>query len=100
MSNLYAVGGAEIDTSGFMVMPPITLDAVLVLNGTSWSTAPSLATARNRFGLASHDGLLYAVGGYDGGTGDSTEVFNSTSGTWSEGPDLTNGRSRFGLASL
>ena len=63
------------------------LSSVEVLNGTSWSAGPELTTARIYFGLASHDGLLYAVGGWDGSTRlSSVEVSDGTS--WSAGPDL------------
>ena len=81
-------------------MGGIGLSSVEVLDGTSWSTLEtSLTIIRRNFGLASHDGLLYAVGGLGApGTKRSTTVFNGTS--WSEGPDLTSFRYNLGLASF
>ena len=52
---------------------------VEVFDGTSWSAGPDLTTARYSLGLASLNGLLYAVGGDTGLTPlSSVEVFGAT----------------------
>jgi hypothetical protein len=89
---LYAVGGISSAVKA-------VLNSVEVLDGTSWSPGPDLTTARLGFGLASYDGSLYAVGGFDKDNNflKSVEVFDGTS--WSAGPSLTTARRDVGLAS-
>ena len=78
-----------------------SLNSVEVLDGTSWVTASaSLTTPRTDVELASHAGLLYAVGGYDGSNQySSVEVFDGTSWTLRQLWALPTGRYNFGLAS-
>ena len=97
---LYAVGGWSGPTPQAAWGSP--LSSVEVSDGTSWRYELALTTARWSFGLASHNGLLYAVGGYDDSYTilSSVEVSSGVPQSWSASPAsrLHTARLSFGLA--
>lgn len=53
--------------------------------GNCWERCQQMSTARSRVGVAVVNGLLYAIGGYDGQSRLSTvEVYNPETDTWSK----------------
>jgi N-acetylneuraminic acid mutarotase len=68
-----------------------------------WTTAASLATARDDFGIATVGGKIYVFGGMTGDRGNklaSTEIYDPATNHWSAGPALTVGRSSFRAAAI
>lgn len=58
-----------------------------------------LTVARRGCGVASHNGLLYTIGGHDGMQSlCSVEIYDPSTNTWSTGPSLTACRANVGVA--
>ena len=69
---------------------PQFLSSVEVFDGTSWRAGPDLITGRAALGLAPYNGLLYAVGGFDGDNYlSSVEVYEPSSDTWNGAVSMT-----------
>ncbi|NXP50987.1 KLH18 protein, partial [Heliornis fulica] len=75
---IYAVGG--LNSAGDSLNVVEVLDPV----ANRWERCQPMATARSRVGVAVLNGLLYAIGGYDGQLRLSTvEVYNPQVDSWS-----------------
>lgn len=62
-----------------------------------WEKCQPMTTARSRVGVAVVNGLLYAIGGYDGQLRLSTvEVYNPEMDSWSKVESM-NSKRRYGL---
>lgn len=67
--------------------PGDSLNVVEVFDpvGNFWERCQPMRTARSRVGVAVVNGLLYAIGGYDGQSRLSTvEVYNPETDTWTQ----------------
>ena len=56
-----------------------------------------MTSVRGEFGLAVHNGELWAVGGTVNSVVSSCERLDQASGTWVAGPNMTSARFHFGL---
>ena len=64
-----------------------------------WSTVASLSTAREFFAAAEADGLVYAIGGFDGSNIlTSVEEYDPETDTWSTVASLSTARRQFAAA--
>ncbi|XP_061694821.1 kelch-like protein 18 isoform X3 [Syngnathoides biaculeatus] len=91
MALIYAVGG--LNSSGD------SLNVVEVFDpaGNFWERCQPMKTARSRVGVAVVNGLLYAIGGYDGQSRLSTvEVFNPETDSWTRVSSMNSQRSAMG----
>lgn len=62
-----------------------------------WEKCHPMTTARSRVGVAVVNGLLYAIGGYDGQLRLSTvEVYNPETDTWTRVGSMNSKRRYFG----
>ncbi|KAG5841824.1 hypothetical protein ANANG_G00171060, partial [Anguilla anguilla] len=65
--------------------------------GNCWERCQPMSTARSRVGVAVVNGLLYAIGGYDGQSRLSTvEVYNPETDTWTRVASMNSQRSAMG----
>ncbi|XP_051943943.1 kelch-like protein 18 isoform X2 [Hippocampus zosterae] len=77
MALIYAVGG--LNSSGDSLNVVEVFDPM----GNFWERCQPMRTARSRVGVAVVNGLLYAIGGYDGQSRLSTvEVYNPETDAW------------------
>ncbi|TKS79228.1 Kelch-like protein 18 [Collichthys lucidus] len=66
-------------------------------NGNIWERCQPMRTARSRVGVAVINGLLYAIGGYDGQSRLSTvEVYNPETDSWTRVSSMNSQRSAMG----
>jgi N-acetylneuraminic acid mutarotase len=84
---IYAIGGRDANT-----IPLTVVEALDPVSGT-WTTAPSLSTARYWFAATvAHDGRIFAIGGV-GNLGFLDDVEALTIGTgWAAAPSLPENR--------
>uniref|UniRef100_A0A3Q2ZRR7 Kelch-like family member 18 n=1 Tax=Kryptolebias marmoratus TaxID=37003 RepID=A0A3Q2ZRR7_KRYMA len=76
---IYAVGG--LNSSGDSLNVVEVFDPV----GNFWERCQPMRTTRSRVGVAVVNGLLYAIGGYDGQSRLSTvEVYNPETDSWAQ----------------
>ena len=67
----------------------------------TWTTTTSMIEHRSSVGVGVLDGLLYAVGGYNGQTTVNTvERYNPRTEEWTMISEMTTARSMLGVASL
>ncbi|XP_040026579.1 kelch-like protein 18 [Gasterosteus aculeatus] len=90
---IYAVGG--LNSSGDSLNVVEMFDPV----GNFWERCQPMRTARSRVGVAVVNGLLYAIGGYDGQSRLSTvEVYNPETDSWTRVSSMNSQRSAMGTA--
>ncbi|KAM9789658.1 kelch-like protein 18 [Neosynchiropus ocellatus] len=88
---VYAVGG--LNSSGDSLNVVEVFDPV----GNFWERCQPMRTARSRVGVAVVNGLLYAIGGYDGQSRQSTvEVYNPETDSWTQVSSMNCQRSAMG----
>ncbi|XP_072219891.1 kelch-like protein 18 isoform X1 [Leuresthes tenuis] len=88
---IYAVGG--LNSSGDSLNVVEVFDPV----GNFWERCQPMRTARSRVGVAVVNGLLYAIGGYDGQSRLSTvEVYNPETDSWTQVSSMNSQRSAMG----
>ncbi|XP_033838945.1 kelch-like protein 18 [Periophthalmus magnuspinnatus] len=92
---LYAVGG--LSSTGDSLNLVEVFDPV----ANFWEPCQPMRTARSRVGVAVVNGLLYAIGGYDGQSRLSTvEVYNPETDTWTRVSSMNCQRSAMGTVVL
>ncbi|KGL79597.1 Kelch-like 18, partial [Tinamus guttatus] len=92
---IYAVGG--LNSAGDSLNVVEVFDPV----ANRWERCQPMATARSRVGVAVLNGLLYAIGGYDGQLRLSTvEVYDPESDSWSHVESMNSKRSAMGTVVL
>ncbi|XP_065809506.1 kelch-like protein 18 isoform X2 [Labrus bergylta] len=88
---IYAVGG--LNSSGDSLNIVEVFDPI----GNFWERCQPMRTARSRVGVAVVNGLLYAIGGYDGQSRLSTvEVYNPETDSWTQVSSMNSQRSAMG----
>ncbi|XP_028329325.1 kelch-like protein 18 isoform X1 [Gouania willdenowi] len=88
---IYAVGG--LNSSGDSLNLVEVFDPI----GNFWERCQPMRTARSRVGVAVVNGLLYAIGGYDGQSRLSTvEVYNPDTDNWTRVSSMNSQRSAMG----
>ncbi|XP_041103572.1 kelch-like protein 18 isoform X3 [Polyodon spathula] len=88
---IYAVGG--LNSAGDSLNVVEMFDPV----ANRWERCQPMTTTRSRVGVAVVNGLLYAIGGYDGQSRLSTvEVFNPETETWTRVASMNSNRSAMG----
>ncbi|XP_061150517.1 kelch-like protein 18 [Syngnathus typhle] len=91
MALIYAVGG--LNSSG----DSMNVVEVFDPTGNFWERCQPMRTARSRVGVAVVNGLLYAIGGYDGQSRLSTvEVYNPETDAWTRVSSMNSQRSAMG----
>ncbi|NXG75700.1 KLH18 protein, partial [Baryphthengus martii] len=92
---IYAVGG--LNSAGDSLNVVEVFDPV----ANRWEKCQPMTTARSRVGVAVVNGLLYAIGGYDGQLRLSTvEVYNPETDSWSKVESMNSKRSAMGTVVL
>ncbi|NXA09765.1 KLH18 protein, partial [Sapayoa aenigma] len=92
---IYAVGG--LNSAGDSLNVVEVFDPI----ANRWEKCQPMATARSRVGVAVVNGLLYAIGGYDGQLRLSTvEVYNPEADSWSKVESMNSKRSAMGTVVL
>ncbi|KFV74017.1 Kelch-like 18, partial [Dryobates pubescens] len=92
---IYAVGG--LNSAGDSLNVVEAFDPV----ANRWEKCQPMGTARSRVGVAVLNGLLYAIGGYDGQLRLSTvEVYNPETDSWSKVESMNSKRSAMGTVVL
>ncbi|CAL9689471.1 unnamed protein product [Knipowitschia caucasica] len=92
---LYAVGG--LSSTG----DSLNLVEVFDPGANVWEPCQPMKTARSRVGVAVVNGLLYAIGGYDGQSRLSTvEVYNPETDSWARVASMRSQRSAMGTVVL
>ncbi|NXO45019.1 KLH18 protein, partial [Locustella ochotensis] len=92
---IYAVGG--LNSAGDSLNVVEVFDPI----ANRWEKCQPMATARSRVGVAVLNGLLYAIGGYDGQLRLSTvEVYNPDTDCWSKVESMNSKRSAMGTVVL
>src|SRR5206468_3550529 len=95
---LCAISCERLPTSGNKVAPSRPDFAVVPGSG-SWTTKAPMPTARYGLGVATVDGILYAVGGWNGSSHLSTvEAYNPTTDTWGTKASMPTARADVGVA--
>lgn len=70
-------------------------------NTNLWTNIPSMHTRRSGVGCIAHNGLIYAIGGFNGlARMNSCERYDPVAQLWSSIRDMYNPRSNFGIAIL
>eukprot|EP00079_Xenopus_tropicalis_P036279 XP_017950050.1 PREDICTED: kelch-like protein 18 isoform X2 [Xenopus tropicalis] len=81
---IYAVGGLN-SAANFYAGDSLNVVEVFDPIANRWEKCQPMTTARSRVGVAVVNGLLYAIGGYDGQSRLSTvEVYNPDTDTWTK----------------
>eukprot|EP01051_Picozoa_sp_SAG22_P002855 SAG22_NODE_131_length_18561_cov_10.941387_11_plen_434_part_00 len=93
---IYAMGGFNGHNSPYSRDPLNTAEAYDVAAGT-WSALAPMPTARYGLGLTATDGILYAVGGYNGNNLNTAEAYDAAAGTWSALAPTPTAREGLGL---
>ncbi|XP_078518579.1 kelch-like protein 18 isoform X2 [Lissotriton helveticus] len=92
---IYAVGG--LNSAGDSLNVVEVFDPI----ANRWEKCQPMTTARSRVGVAVVNGLLYAIGGYDGQSRLSTvEVYNPETDTWTKVGSMNSKRSAMGTVVL
>ncbi|CAJ0963152.1 unnamed protein product [Ranitomeya imitator] len=92
---IYAVGG--LNSAGDSLNLVEVFDPI----ANRWEKCQPMTTARSRVGVAVVNGLLYAIGGYDGQSRMSTvEAYNPESDSWSRVGSMNSKRSAMGTVVL
>ncbi|KAF1648327.1 Kelch-like protein 18, partial [Aptenodytes patagonicus] len=92
---IYAVGG--LNSAGDSLNVVEVFDPI----ANRWEKCQPMTTARSRVGVAVVNGLLYAIGGYDGQLRLSTvEVYNPEMDSWSKVESMNSKRSAMGTVVL
>ncbi|NXO01417.1 KLH18 protein, partial [Rhinopomastus cyanomelas] len=92
---IYAVGG--LNSAGDSLNVVEVFDPI----ANRWEKCQPMTTARSRVGVAVVNGLLYAIGGYDGQLRLSTvEVYNPETDSWSKVESMNSKRSAMGTVVL
>ncbi|XP_048366842.1 kelch-like protein 18 isoform X1 [Sphaerodactylus townsendi] len=97
---IYAVGGLN-SAANFYAGDSLNVVEVFDPVANHWAQCQPMTTARSRVGVAVLNGLLYAIGGYDGQLRLSTvEVYNPESDSWSKAGSMNSKRSAMGTVVL
>uniref|UniRef100_A0A8C3DK80 Kelch like family member 18 n=1 Tax=Corvus moneduloides TaxID=1196302 RepID=A0A8C3DK80_CORMO len=97
---IYAVGGLN-SAANFYAGDSLNVVEVFDPIANRWEKCQPMATARSRVGVAVVNGLLYAIGGYDGQLRLSTvEVYNPDTDSWSKVESMNSKRSAMGTVVL
>ncbi|XP_055520679.1 kelch-like protein 18 [Leucoraja erinacea] len=90
---IYAVGG--LNSAGDSLNVAEVFDPI----ANHWERCQEMVTSRSRVGVAMVNGLLYAIGGFDGQSRLSTvEVYNPEADTWTKVASMNSKRSAMGTA--
>ncbi|XP_069778185.1 kelch-like protein 18 [Narcine bancroftii] len=90
---IYAVGG--LNSAGDSLNVAEVFDPI----ANRWERCQEMMTSRSRVGVAMVNGLLYAIGGFDGHSRLSTvEVYNPEMDTWTKVASMNSKRSAMGTA--
>ncbi|XP_051878903.1 kelch-like protein 18 [Pristis pectinata] len=90
---IYAVGG--LNSAGDSLNVAEVFDPI----ANRWERCQEMMTSRSRVGVAMVNGLLYAIGGFDGQSRLSTvEVYNPETDTWTKVASMNSKRSAMGTA--
>ncbi|XP_014396008.1 PREDICTED: kelch-like protein 18 isoform X1 [Myotis brandtii] len=97
---IYAVGGLN-SAANFYAGDSLNVVEVFDPLANRWEKCHPMTTARSRVGVAVVNGLLYAIGGYDGQLRLSTvEVYNPETDTWARAGSMNSKRSAMGTVVL
>ncbi|XP_072858860.2 kelch-like protein 18 isoform X1 [Pogona vitticeps] len=97
---IYAVGGLN-SAANFYAGDSLNVVEVFDPIANRWEKCQPMMTARSRVGVAVLNGLLYAIGGYDGQLRLSTvEVYNPDTDSWSKVASMNSKRSAMGTVVL
>ncbi|XP_060104082.1 kelch-like protein 18 isoform X1 [Heteronotia binoei] len=97
---IYAVGGLN-SAAHFYAGDSLNVVEVFDPVANRWAQCQPMTTARSRVGVAVLNGLLYAIGGYDGQLRLSTvEVYSPESDSWSKVGSMNSKRSAMGTVVL
>ncbi|XP_011373627.1 kelch-like protein 18 isoform X1 [Pteropus medius] len=97
---IYAVGGLN-SAANFYAGDSLNVVEVFDPIANRWEKCHPMTTARSRVGVAVVNGLLYAIGGYDGQLRLSTvEVYNPETDTWTRVGSMNSKRSAMGTVVL
>ncbi|XP_050827170.1 kelch-like protein 18 isoform X1 [Serinus canaria] len=97
---IYAVGGLN-SAANFYAGDSLNVVEVFDPIANRWEKCQPMGTARSRVGVAVLNGLLYAIGGYDGQLRLSTvEVYNPDTDSWSKVESMNSKRSAMGTVVL
>jgi hypothetical protein len=79
---IYVIGGVQGGLSP--TVPPVWLADVEVYDPTTdtWTTRAPMPTARMGHGAATHDGKIYAIGGWNGALLGTCEEYDPATDTW------------------
>ncbi|XP_023601241.1 kelch-like protein 18 isoform X6 [Myotis lucifugus] len=89
---IYAVGGLN-SAANFYAGDSLNVVEVFDPLANRWEKCHPMTTARSRVGVAVVNGLLYAIGGYDGQLRLSTvEVYNPETDTWARAGSMNSKR--------
>ncbi|XP_039609452.1 kelch-like protein 18 isoform X1 [Polypterus senegalus] len=93
---IYAVGGLN-SAAYFYAGDSLNVVEVFDPIANRWERCQPMTTARSRVGVAVVNGLLYAIGGYDGQSRLSTvEVYNPDTDSWTQVASMNSKRSAMG----
>ncbi|KAK6491055.1 kelch-like protein 18 isoform X1 [Huso huso] len=93
---IYAVGGLN-SAANFYAGDSLNVVEMFDPIANRWEKCQPMTTARSRVGVAVVNGLLYAIGGYDGQSRLSTvEVFNPETDIWTRVASMNSKRSAMG----
>ncbi|XP_037585882.1 kelch-like protein 18 isoform X3 [Cebus imitator] len=97
---IYAVGGLN-SAANFYAGDSLNVVEVFDPIANRWEKCRPMTTARSRVGVAVVNGLLYAIGGYDGQLRLSTvEAYNPETDTWTRVGSMNSKRSAMGTVVL
>ncbi|XP_017168894.1 kelch-like protein 18 isoform X3 [Mus musculus] len=97
---IYAVGGLN-SAANFYAGDSLNVVEVFDPIANRWEKCHPMTTARSRVGVAVVNGLLYAIGGYDGQLRLSTvEAYNPETDTWTRVGSMNSKRSAMGTVVL
>ncbi|XP_058035937.1 kelch-like protein 18 isoform X3 [Ahaetulla prasina] len=97
---IYAVGGLN-SAANFYAGDSLNVVEVFDPVANHWEKCQPMTTPRSRVGVAVVNGLLYAIGGYDGQWRLSTvEIYDPETDSWSRGGSMNSKRSAMGTVVL
>ena len=66
----------------------------------AWKSLSPMPTARHHLGFVEHNGLLYAIGGYNANGSNKVEVYNPVNDTWEAKANMPTGRGYLVVAAV
>jgi len=85
---------------GFFIVLLLITSCKKENQGEPWKSLSAMPTARHHLGFVEHNGLLYAIGGYNANGSNKVEVYNPANDSWQVKANMPTGRGYLVVAAV